>query len=59
MAEKLAVVTGASNGIGYNLARVFAENGYDLIINGEDSSLQTAASELKALGVNVTPVSLK
>ena len=56
MAEKLAVVTGASNGIGYNLARVFAENGYDLIINGEDSSLQTAASELKALGVNVTPV---
>ncbi len=56
MAEKLAVVTGASNGIGFNLAKVFAENGYDLIINAEDSAIQTAASELQALGVNVTPV---
>lgn len=56
MAEKLAVVTGASNGIGYNLAKVLAENGYDLIINAEDASIQTAASELKALGVSVTPV---
>lgn len=56
MAEKLAVITGASDGIGFNLAKVFAENGYDLIINAEDSSIQTAAAELKATGVNVTPV---
>ena len=56
MADKLAVVTGASNGIGYNLAKVFAENGYDLIINAEDAGIQTAASSLKTLGVSVTPV---
>ncbi len=56
MADKLAVVTGASSGIGYNLAKVFAENGYDLIIGAEDTGIQNAASELKAIGVNVTPV---
>src|SRR3954451_9375104 len=32
----LAVITGASSGIGYELARVFAENGFDLLINAED-----------------------
>lgn len=31
-----AVITGASSGIGYELARVFAENGFDLLINAED-----------------------
>jgi short-subunit dehydrogenase len=31
-----AVVTGASSGIGYELAKVFAENGFDLLINAED-----------------------
>src|SRR5579875_3065270 len=56
MAEKLAVVTGASSGIGYNLAKVFAENGYDLIIAAEDAGIQSVASEFKSLGVTVTPV---
>ena len=27
-----AVVTGGSNGIGYELARQFVENGYDVLI---------------------------
>jgi short-subunit dehydrogenase len=31
-----AVITGASRGIGFELARVFAENGFDLLINAED-----------------------
>ena len=56
MADKLAVVTGASSGIGFNLAKVFAENGYDLIINSNDADLGSAAAELKATGVSVTPV---
>ena len=56
MAEKLAVITGASSGIGYNLAKVFAENGYDLIIGAENNGIQNAASDLQAHGVTVTPV---
>lgn len=56
MAEKFAVVTGASSGIGYNLARVFAENGYDLLIGAESDGVQAAATQLQSLGVTVTPV---
>jgi uncharacterized protein len=56
MANKLAVVTGASSGIGYNLAKVFAENGYDLVIGAEDNAIERAGSELKAQGVTVTAV---
>ena len=58
MANKLAVVTGASSGIGYNLAKVFAENGYDLMIVAEDSGIGKAASDFTALGVHVTPVQI-
>ena len=56
MADKLAVVTGASSGIGYNLAKVFAENGYDLVIDAEDAGLSKAANDFKAMGVSVTPI---
>ena len=56
MADKLAVVTGASSGIGYNLAKVFAENGYDLVIDAEDARLGKAAADFKSMGVNVTAV---
>jgi short-subunit dehydrogenase len=33
-AKPLAVVTGASSGIGYELARQFARHGYDLVMAG-------------------------
>jgi short-subunit dehydrogenase len=45
MAE-LALVTGASSGIGLELARQFAEHGYDLIINAEDDELAAAEASL-------------
>ncbi len=56
MANQLAVVTGASSGIGFNLAKVFAERGFDLVINAEDGGLEQAARELQQTGVQVTPV---
>lgn len=56
MAEKLAVITGASSGIGFNLAKVFAENGYDLIINSAGERLEGAAEDLRTLGVEVNEV---
>ncbi|HEY4611251.1 MAG TPA: SDR family NAD(P)-dependent oxidoreductase [Ilumatobacteraceae bacterium] len=52
----LALVTGASSGIGLELARVFAENGFDLVIAAEDQGIHTAASELRSGGTNVQPV---
>ena len=56
MARRFAVVTGASSGIGYELARVFGENGYDLPINSSGERLEKAASDLKSLGVEVIQV---
>jgi short-subunit dehydrogenase len=49
----LAVVTGASSGIGYELATVFAEEGFDLIVTAEDEELDHAARRLGQVG-NVT-----
>jgi short-subunit dehydrogenase len=42
----LAVVTGASSGIGLELARQFADNGFDLIVAAEDAAIGDAAAEL-------------
>src|SRR4051794_33376535 len=42
----LAVVTGASSGIGLELARQFADHGYDLIVAAEDASIGDAAAQL-------------
>jgi short-subunit dehydrogenase len=49
----LAVVTGASSGIGLELARIFAENGYELLIAAEDGELHEAAEELVEGGATV------
>ncbi len=56
MANQLAVVTGASSGIGLELARVFAENGFDLVIVADSEGIQAAAQELGGLGVQVKAV---
>ena len=52
----LAVVTGASSGIGLELARQFAQNGFDVVVNAEDDGIEAAAAELRATGAEVTPV---
>ena len=54
--KPLAVVTGASSGIGFELAKRFAEHGFDLLVNAEDEGLRTAAQRLAELGVHVQPV---
>ena len=56
MANTLAVVTGASSGIGYELARVLAQNGYDLIVASAGDRLDPAAAEFRTLGVEVRAV---
>ena len=57
-ARPLALVTGASSGIGRELAKQFAENGFDLIIAAENVELDDATEELRAMGAHVAPVSV-
>ncbi len=52
----LALVTGASSGIGLELARQFAEHGFDLVVTAEDAELTTAADQLRAPGTTVQTV---
>jgi short-subunit dehydrogenase len=49
----LAVVTGASSGIGFELAKVLAEEGFDLLVTAEDEELEAAARELNQMTASV------
>ncbi|MEA2654812.1 MAG: uncharacterized protein QOI23_177 [Chloroflexota bacterium] len=53
--RKFAIVTGASSGIGRELAKQCAQNGYDLLI-AADESLSEVEVELAALGAAVESV---
>jgi short-subunit dehydrogenase len=57
MTDKLALVTGASSGIGYWLAKDLARRGYDLVVCSAGERLDGAASDFNDLGVEVTEVS--
>jgi short-subunit dehydrogenase len=52
----LGVITGASSGIGFELAREFIRNGFDLIIAADSSKINDAASLLAGSGSNVEAV---
>src|ERR1700761_27198 len=49
----LAVVTGASTGIGYELAKCCARNGFDLLIVADEGRIYEAAQGLKIGEANV------
>lgn len=51
----LAIVTGASSGIGYHLARCAAEKGFDLVV-AADQPLDAAVADFRALGAEVDAV---
>jgi len=51
-----AVVTGASSGIGYELAKQFAQNGFDLLVVAEDEGITEAARSLEELGIRAAPL---
>jgi short-subunit dehydrogenase len=53
--RKLAVVTGASSGIGLEIAKLAAQDGYDLIV-AADTPFVEAAPALKEFGVTVQEV---
>ena len=52
LSGKIALVTGASRGIGKAIAREFSENGATVVISGKDKTrLDSAARELKAFAI--------
>jgi len=56
MPRPLAIVTGASSGIGYELAKLAVENGHDLVIAADQPEIQQAAQDLRAMGAEVEAV---
>jgi uncharacterized protein len=53
---KLALVTGASTGIGYFLAQECAKHGYDLIVAADEARIEKAAAEFRQAGVAVRAI---
>lgn len=58
MANKLAVITGASTGIGYELAKIAAAEGYDLIVAADEPQITVAAEEFGAGAVRAVETDL-
>ena len=52
--SSFAIVTGASSGIGYELALICAREGYELLIAADSPEIEQAASQLRAHGATVT-----
>jgi len=55
-ARPLALVTGASSGIGFELAKVFAEHQFDLVVVAEDDGIAEAGQAFRNLGAEVTTI---
>jgi uncharacterized protein len=56
MANKFAIVTGASTGIGFELATLAAKDGYDLLVVADEPLVDAAASDFKQFGTEVQSV---
>jgi uncharacterized protein len=56
MANRLALVTGASSGIGFELATLFADDGYDLVVAADGDGIDASADKLRSAGVDVQAV---
>jgi len=57
--KKTALITGATSGIGLELAKLFAKDGYDLVIvaRSEDELSKTSLLLTTEYGIGVTPIS--
>ena len=56
MDARFAIVTGASSGIGYELAKICAGEGYDLLIAADSPEIHGAADSLRQTGATVEAV---
>jgi len=55
-ANQLAVITGASTGIGLELARCCAQAGFNLVIAADEPAIERVGVDLRRLGGSVEPV---
>src|SRR5829696_6596536 len=57
--DRYALITGATNGIGYELAKLFASDGYNIIaVARTEEDLQQRAVEFKSqFGIDVVTIS--
>src|SRR5215475_7107730 len=51
-----AIVTSASSGIGYELAKCCAEHGFDLLVAADQPSIKDAVQDFHVLGVAVEAI---
>jgi uncharacterized protein len=54
--RQFAIVTGASTGIGLELSKCCAREGFDLLIAADEAEIDNAAVEIRKLGANVAAV---
>jgi short-subunit dehydrogenase len=51
--RQFAIVTGASTGIGLELAKCCARNSFDLLIAADEPEIENAATAIRGLGAAV------
>ena len=56
MSKPFAIVTGASSGIGLELATICAQEGFDLLIAADRPEIETAADRCRECGAAVQVV---
>ncbi len=56
MADKFAIITGASTGIGFELATLAAKDGYDILVVADEPLIDAAAADFKQFGTDVRSV---
>ncbi len=56
MADKFAIITGASTGIGFELATLAAKQGYDILVVANEPLINAAANDFEQFGNTVTAV---
>ena len=56
MADKFAIITGASTGIGFDLATLAAKDGYDILVVADEPLIEAAARDFEQFGTQVSSV---
>lgn len=56
MADKFAIITGASTGIGFELATLAARDGYDILVVADEPLIDAAAADFRQFGTEVRSV---